>query len=385
MNDIQTGVETLREQAQTISNLVGEIRGQAAPNMLTLSIDPLKYLNRLPEFSGDSRELQNFIDLVDKVHPLLARYDDLSQNIFSDIIKSKFHGKAREVMEINNHITSWVQIKNLLNNNFGDRLSVEELFDLLRGTTFKSNSNDFYNEIKTVLRRLNNKTRIKLGNDSSALEASISANINSALLVFKNKLPEPMRSVLYCRNPSSLEQAMNILHEAGYAFFNPSKSHDRESRNYTSDKGSQSKNPQNNNKQQQHGAHNSDNRNVKHQNYNNKHNNNYNPNKYNNTYNRDNQNNRSNDNFRNPGQYYRHQNHNQRNYINQYQSQSSNQSNQRGYVDPQTSTHENSKFQQRNSNSPPNPQLDKPEPMDINNATIDVGNFRAASPINYPT
>ena len=45
-------------------------------NLLTLQIDPLKFINSLPEFSGDYKELQTFINLVDRVIPILERYDD---------------------------------------------------------------------------------------------------------------------------------------------------------------------------------------------------------------------------------------------------------------------------------------------------------------------
>lgn len=189
---------------------------------LTLTIDPLKYLEKLPEFSGDYRDLENFTNLITKIYPTLSRYDALSQSIFSDVIKSKLRGRAREVIEINNHITTWVEIKNILINNFGDRSSVEELFDQLRGATFKTNCADFYSDIKIVLRRLNVKSKLASGDDVALATQTITNNKTSALTIFKNKIPEPMRSVLYCRNPTTLENAMDILHESGYAYSNVS-------------------------------------------------------------------------------------------------------------------------------------------------------------------
>ncbi|CAD7001296.1 unnamed protein product [Ceratitis capitata] len=101
----------------------------------------------------------------------------MSQLLFSDIIKSKLKGRAKQAIEINCHATSLEEIKTILQNNFGDRRSCEELFDELRSVTFITNTLDFYNDMKTKLHRLNNK------------------------LV----------------KPEDLEQAMDILFQAGYA------------------------------------------------------------------------------------------------------------------------------------------------------------------------
>ncbi|XP_055371865.1 uncharacterized protein MAL13P1.304-like [Condylostylus longicornis] len=46
-------------------------------------------------------------------------------------------------------------------------------------------------------------------------------NIKTALEIFKDKLPEPMRSIIFSRNPSTLEEAIDILHEGNYAYYNP--------------------------------------------------------------------------------------------------------------------------------------------------------------------
>lgn len=183
----------------------------------SVSIDPLKYLNRLPEFSGDYRDLQTFLNLVDRVHPLLRTYDEPSQLLFSDIIKSRLKGKAREIIEINCQAQSWNDVKTILINNFGERFSLEELFDRLKSVYFKNNSVEFYNEIKNRLRSLNNKTICLVGSGPGANECARN-NMRTALNVFKEKMPEPMRTILTCRNPDSLEEAMEILFQSGYAY-----------------------------------------------------------------------------------------------------------------------------------------------------------------------
>lgn len=184
---------------------------------LSVRIDPLKYLNRLPEFNGDYRDLQTFTNLIDRVYPLLTAYDEPSQLLFSDVIKSRLIGKAREIIEINYQAQSWTDIKQVLNNNFGDRCGLEELFDRLKSTTFKTNSVEFYNEIKQRLRNLNNKTIMTIGAGDAANECARN-NMRTALNIFKEKIPEPMRTILICRHPETLETAMEILFQAGYAY-----------------------------------------------------------------------------------------------------------------------------------------------------------------------
>lgn len=189
-----------------------------APN--TLNIDPIKYLTKLPTFDGNFKELYTFLDLVDRISPLLDTYDDTAKAIFLDIIKSKLCGSAKEISNINNHLKTWASLKTVLVNNFGDRLSLEQLYDQMRSLRFKSNAKNFYDEIVFLLSRLNMKARTVYQNQTG-YESIIAANKRTALEVFKNKLIEPMRSIIICRNPNNIEDAIKILFDTSYAYYNP--------------------------------------------------------------------------------------------------------------------------------------------------------------------
>lgn len=186
--------------------------------MAAIILDPIKYLERLPEFSGVKRDLYTFVSLIDRIHPVLRQYDELSQLVFSDLIKSRLRGKARETVEINFQAQSWTDVKTILMNNFGEKYGIEELYDRMRSVTFKTNTVDFYNEIRDKLRSLNNKTCMIMGGDPGAGELARN-NMRSALNIFKEKIPEPMRTILACRDPGSLEEAMEILFKSGYAYY----------------------------------------------------------------------------------------------------------------------------------------------------------------------
>ncbi|XP_075163007.1 uncharacterized protein LOC142235630 [Haematobia irritans] len=174
----------------------------ALPNQIQL--DPIKYLNTIPQYNGNRNDLTNFTRLIDRIYPMLRTYDELSQLLFSDIIKSRLTGSAKEVIEINTQAQSWTDIKTILENNFGEKKNCEELFDELRSATFETNTIDLYNDIKHRHRRLNNKTLQVLG-EGEAVNQVAHNNRRSALHIFRNKMPEPMRTVLTCRNPVTLE------------------------------------------------------------------------------------------------------------------------------------------------------------------------------------
>ncbi|CAD7078341.1 unnamed protein product [Hermetia illucens] len=50
------------------------------------------------------------------------------------------------------------------------------------------------------------------------MSEAVANNKRSPLNIFKSKIPEPMKTVLTCRNPSTLEDAMDILFSSGYAY-----------------------------------------------------------------------------------------------------------------------------------------------------------------------
>lgn len=328
-----------------------------------IQLDPIKYLNGLTQFNGNKNDLNTFIKLIDRIQPLLTTYDELSQLVFSDIIKSRTVGKAKEVLEINAHVRSWQEIKTVLENNFGEKKTCEELFDDLRSVTFNSNTIEFYNEIKYRLKLLNNKAAMVVGEGEGLNQVALN-NQRSALHIFKGKMPEPMRTILACRNPSTLESAMDILFECGY---------DRMGRDGHIVK---TQKPNRNDKQQNNGNNS--------RNYNQ-------TNNQTNFSNRPNQNQRQyyNQQNRNQGQSHNQGNNNSGNYDNRYNQRQFNngQNFSSGYSNQQNVGNQNRQIQRQNingqasnpphsdrqnsyhrqySNNPNNQQY--PEPMEVNTA-----------------
>jgi hypothetical protein len=339
-----------------------------------ITIDPIRYLEKLPEFNGHPKDLSTFTNLIDRVHPYLQTFDDLSQLLFSDLIKSRLTGRAREIIEINCQATSWLEIKTILQNNFGEKKSTDELYDELRATTFKTNSVEFFNEIKQKLRNLNNKTVIMLGPGAAANECARN-NMRTALNIFKSKIPEPMKTILACRNPDSLESAMEILFNSGYAHINGENNSLGQF------------NPRNRNRSQT--------QRQPQTNYNNR------PNSYNNNYRQNNQlnQNQRSPNFRRQNNRFQPNNNDFRNNNNFHNQERNNQYN--GPNDNFNNNFNNNQFRNNQNNNPgfnnfrnfnanppfqqPN-RLPPPEPMEINTNEAQVENFHVpASTGTYPT
>lgn len=334
----------------------------ANPNQI--QIDPVKYLNNIPTYNGNRDDLINFVRLLDRIHPLLQTYDELSQLLFSDLIKGRLVGKAKEIIEINTQTRSWADIKRVLENNFGEKKNCEQLFDELRAVTFNTTTVDFYNDIKYRLRRLNNKTTLLLGEGEATNQVAIN-NQRSALHIFKNKMPEPMRTVLACRNPTSLESAMDILFENGYERMGKDQRNYHRARPHSDNKHNSSEvrnhnDPSNNRRHQGHQNDSNTNRqnnqnNYQRENHNSRENSYHNHRRNNNNNSRENSyHNQRRNNYHNDREsgYRRDNNQNSRendHYYNRNHNQNSNQNFQNGN-------------QTRNQEAPP------PEPMEINTA-----------------
>lgn len=175
-----------------------------------LEVDALRYLERLSPFDGKFEDLPIFLANVEDIMPLLTSYNAAGQTMLINIIKSKLIGRARQVIEIHTHLTTWIDIKRILVINFSSHKSLNQLYEELRSVTFKSNTLEFYSEIQNKLSILNQKS--KQENELN----DIPRNIITALNVFKRNIAEPMRSILFSRNPQTIENALSILSEGGY-------------------------------------------------------------------------------------------------------------------------------------------------------------------------
>lgn len=179
-------------------------------NLRTITIDPVKYAQKLPLFDGRTENLKSFLDVVDVMVPTLQTYDLESQRIVANIIKTKLTGRAQLIININNHLQTWNEIKYILVSNFSDKKSSFQLLDELKLTKFENSVIDFYNTLQKKLQNLNLKSELE------GRREDCETNKRIALEIFKHKMIEPVKSVLFSRNPQSMEGALSILVEGNY-------------------------------------------------------------------------------------------------------------------------------------------------------------------------
>lgn len=204
-----------------------------------IEIDPVKYAQKLPTFGGRTEELKAFLDIVEVMVPTLQTYDLESQRIVVNIIKTKLTGRAQMIININSHISSWQDIKSILISNFSDKKTSFQLLDDLKVTRFETTVLDFYNILQKKLQKLNLK---------SELEGRINECENNkriALETFKNKLIEPVRSVLFSRNPQTMEDALSILVEGNYLSYGVKRNSEKPSNSAQQTQNQQTQNPNN--------------------------------------------------------------------------------------------------------------------------------------------
>lgn len=170
-----------------------------------LETDPLRYLEKLEAFDGKYADLPAFIANIEDIIPTLKKYDAPGQTMLINTIKRKIIGKARMILEIQGNLQNWEEIKAISTLNFSSMKTKEELYEDLRSTTFKTNAIEFFNELRERLFKLNQKV-IQRGT-----QLEVNQNIILTLKIFKQNMIEPMRSILFSRNPRTLEEALIYL------------------------------------------------------------------------------------------------------------------------------------------------------------------------------
>lgn len=75
-----------------------------------LEVDALRYLAKQRPFDGKQVDLPIFIKNIEDIIPVLNSYNEAGQTILINTIKSKLVGRARQVIEIHAHLTTWLEI-----------------------------------------------------------------------------------------------------------------------------------------------------------------------------------------------------------------------------------------------------------------------------------
>lgn len=92
----------------------------------------LELITKIPEFSGNSNCLVDFLATIDALIPTLITFEAESLVILSGYIKDKIVGNARCELQKHGNINEWTEIRQILINRFGEKESVNSLIDKIR-------------------------------------------------------------------------------------------------------------------------------------------------------------------------------------------------------------------------------------------------------------
>lgn len=176
--------------------------------MTTWTPDIDSYMRHIPEFDGRREQLEPFIEAIDHIVPAIRKLGDVAAPYYLQKIKIKLTGKARLILDLNIDADTWTKVKSILQKNFGEKRNLFSLTEELRSVKYQTSAMQFLNEIKFRLRNVISKSKSE-EDDTNDVEYYRKL----ALKTFINGLPENLSTILYARNPSTLEDAETILSE----------------------------------------------------------------------------------------------------------------------------------------------------------------------------
>uniref|UniRef100_V5GJT3 Retrovirus-related Gag polyprotein from transposon HMS-Beagle n=1 Tax=Anoplophora glabripennis TaxID=217634 RepID=V5GJT3_ANOGL len=172
------------------------------------------YMDTVPPFNGDPILISNFILACENVIEILGRPDDANFNSFLVAhIRSKLVGRATQLIAVRN-LKSWNELKQAILFTFGDQRDEDALMrDLIM---LKQENNEsslrFGEKCQDTLSLLLSKVNSSVITEALRIE-KISMYRNLAVKTFMKGLKEPYSLIVRCRNPQTLEEAINIVTE----------------------------------------------------------------------------------------------------------------------------------------------------------------------------
>ncbi|XP_043063536.1 hybrid signal transduction histidine kinase M-like [Drosophila ficusphila] len=180
----------------------------------------LNCIKNIQDFDGsDKNQLPDFINQINELMPCFQVFDEQSRKVLFNYIKNKCCGLVRPVLHRYGNVTSWERLKEILIKHFGEKESSDELMDALKLCRIESTIEQYYDKINEIANRLHN--RILTHSDGTYTTQEVN---RISLRVFRDNLPEPTKTMIFARNPPSLDDAYKIIEDArhqSYTLYGP--------------------------------------------------------------------------------------------------------------------------------------------------------------------
>lgn len=216
------------ERQQEIASLRAELnnaRDMAAlaghnATMDTFRIpDPIKLL---PNFEGNKKTLQHWINAAEKALSLYATATPQQKQVYFQAVVNKLEGKARDCICLAGEINSFVQLKKVLTDQLGDRQEISTYKSQLWHNKMGDSVHTYYKKCAENMLRI--KSLAKLNPVYAGSWEAINSFIEEdGLAAFVSGLKRPYFGYCQSAKPTNMEEA--------YAFLCKFESNDRIYRN----------------------------------------------------------------------------------------------------------------------------------------------------------
>lgn len=182
--------------------------------MAKIDISVKDYLDLIPQFDGDASKLPIFLDTCEQVLGMLVTDNNAARIQFLMLhFRNKIIGKAAQILAAR-EIHTFPELKFLLLNTFGDQRNEESLLnDLMMLTQNHNESHSQFADRCISLRSLL-LSKVQMADISVELrQEKIMLYNKMALRTFLSGLNAHLSHLLRCKEPRSLEDAINMVVE----------------------------------------------------------------------------------------------------------------------------------------------------------------------------
>lgn len=169
-------------------------------------------LKVIPEFQGDPKNLNNFLNLIEFL------YDDLKDateksKLIKFILKTRLAEKVKNKLSITQAPTDLVTLKKTLQDIFkSGKTPLKIQSELAKVSQGNRPVKDFADQIEDLVSQLNSMQIAEQGETHRGIIAKLNDQIG--LNSFKNGLHENLKTTVFASNPKTLQEAVNTANEA---------------------------------------------------------------------------------------------------------------------------------------------------------------------------
>lgn len=222
-SDSETEVSLLEEDidlTQLLSNLTIKEQNSKMTNIVDIAFKTQTFI---PNFTGNSDELESFILQCDKFHNSygITQDNNLSQLVFN-ILKGKLQGAAFKKIACRADLETWPQIRKLLLDNFSDHLTIEILKrDLMYMSRHSKESYlDFLNKIEDLKSKI--IIKVAMNTDlNAAQKENEKINIEDiAMQTLKMNIDDHLLTKLDIKETKTVSEALPLVTRHVYTYQN---------------------------------------------------------------------------------------------------------------------------------------------------------------------